>query len=811
MKRIGKPLAAETKVPQDSHSPGDLTTRHVLSDKSNSQQPSPSGQSAASDERYRPLFALSPQPAWVYEVETLRFLEVNEAAVRSYGWSRDEFLQLTLRDIRPPTELDRLSGLVADTPASERHTAAAVHRTRAGQLRHVEISSYPLEFDGRDARMVLVQDVTERVEAQAALERSEQMYRSVVEQIQDVFFRTDREGNWTFLNLAWKELTGHPAEENLHTSYLTHVHPSDRQILVDAFRPLLDGAADSMLVEVRYFRRSGGYRWVEASTRSVRDPEGRPAGTMGTLRDVTERRAADQERHRLATNVRQLLDASGEGVYGLDARGVVTFINRRGSELLGYEPEELVGQSMHERTHYSRTDGRPYPIDECPIRRAAMEGAACAVDDEVMWRKDGVPIQVEYSASPVIENGQVSGAVINFRDITSRKRAELELIVARDAAQAASRAKSDFLARMSHELRTPLNSIIGFANVLLKNKQGTMGTGELSYLTRIATNGRHLLGLINDILDLSKIEAGRMTLELSSVRLQALVRETIEELESQTRESDVVLRTVIPDHVLPMDADEARLRQVLINLIGNALKFTEVGEVVVRLDVDAQGAPLRIQVRDTGIGIPADRLDAIFNVFEQAESMINRRFGGTGLGLAISRSLCELMGHRLEVDSVEGKGTTMTVRFSDVAQTMAPRTPATSMPVLARRAEAPLERMPHTVLVVDDDQEARTILGQILDEVNCRIVTASTGVEALRLARELLPSLIFLDLRLPKISGFDVLRILQADEALRTTPVIIASVVGTESRSALGGAAAILDKPLDRAEVLATVRRWLSD
>ena len=313
------------------------------------------------DERYRPLFALSPQPAWLYDTTTLRFLEVNEAAVRSYGWTREEFLGMTLRDIRPPAELPRLDEQLAETPDTERHAAASTHRTKGGAIRRVEISSYPLEFDGREARMVLVQDVTERFAAAEALRRSEQKYRMLIEQLQDVFFGTDENGLWSFLNPAWTTLTGHDVDASLGTHFLSYVHPSDRAILLDAFRPLTEGTVEGTLAEVRYFRRDGGYRWVEASTRSVRDENGRLSGTTGTLRDVTERRAADEERRRLATNIRQLLDASGEGIVGLDARGTVTFINHRGSELLGYDPDELVGRPMHEAVHYSRPDGTAYP------------------------------------------------------------------------------------------------------------------------------------------------------------------------------------------------------------------------------------------------------------------------------------------------------------------------------------------------------------------------------------------------------------------------------------------------------------------
>ena len=770
--------------------------------------------SIPADERYRPLFALSPQPAWVYDRATLRFLEVNEAAVQHYGWSREEFLAMTIRDIRPPSANRSLDEMLANTEGASRHSALSVHRTRAGRTLNVEISSYPLDFLGRPARMVLVHDVTDRDAASHALAASEEKYRSVIEQLRDVFFRTDADGLWTFLNQAWTALTGHPVESTLGTGYLSYVHPSDRRLLLDAMGPLMKGEVDSAVVEARYFHSAGGYRWVEVSTYLARDEADVVSGTMGTLRDVTERRAAHDERERLETNIRQLLDASSEGIYGLNAEGIITFINRRGSGMLGYDASELIGQPMHETTHHSRPDGSLYPVAECPIQRAVKQGIPCEVSDEVMWRKDGSSIQVEYVASPVRQGSRLSGAVVNIRDISARRQAELDLIVARDAAEAASRAKSDFLARMSHELRTPLNSIIGFANVLGKNKPDTMTEDQLSWCNRIATNGLHLLGLINDILDLSKIEAGRMTLELSDVPLDALVRGTIEEFEGQTRGRSVLLRASVPDGLQPLHSDAARMKQVLINLIGNALKFTEQGEVVVVVDADARGRPTLVSVRDTGIGIPAARLEAIFTVFEQAENTTARRFGGTGLGLAISRSLCELMGHHLDVHSVEGVGTTMTVRLGSVPSSTPRITPGMGMPVITRTftPSDPLaltEREGPLALVVDDDPDARLLLGQLIADEGCRVVGADSGIEALSLARELMPAIIFLDLRLPKISGFDVLRILRADEVLHDTPVIIVSVVGKESHPSLVGAAEILDKPVSREQVVQVLERWL--
>jgi signal transduction histidine kinase len=249
-------------------------------------------------------------------------------------------------------------------------------------------------------------------------------------------------------------------------------------------------------------------------------------------------------------------------------------------------------------------------------------------------------------------------------------------------AESANRAKSQFLANMSHELRTPLNSVIGFTNLLLKNKHTNLLAGDLKYLERIVANGKHLLELINEVLDLSKVEAGKMELDVADVDLRDFIDNTLAQLEVRTLGRDVKLVLDAPAVVAPLLADAARLKQVVINLVGNALKFTAHGVVTVRIDVDPVTArPTRLAVVDTGIGIPADRLHAIFNAFEQAEGGTTRKYGGTGLGLAICRSLCDLMGYRVTADSEVGVGSTFTV-WLDAATpaTVTPAGPAMDRP-----------------------------------------------------------------------------------------------------------------------------------
>ena len=248
------------------------------------------------------------------------------------------------------------------------------------------------------------------------------------------------------------------------------------------------------------------------------------------------------------------------------------------------------------------------------------------------------------------------------RDIDRRLRAEEEARRAKEVAEAASRAKSEFLAMMSHELRTPLNSVIGFSNVLLRNRGGNLRERDLLYLRRIRAGGQHLLSLINEVLDLSKIEAGRMHLDRAPVALGALVEDTLASFEGQLRDRPIALDAEIPQHLTPIMTDPAKLLQVLTNLIGNAIKFTERGSVVVRVVADpASRRPERIDVIDTGIGIPPERQQAIFDAFEQADSSTARQYGGTGLGLAVSKSLCDLLGYGLEVQSELGVGSVFSV------------------------------------------------------------------------------------------------------------------------------------------------------
>ena len=362
------------------------------------------------------------------------------------------------------------------------------------------------------------------------------------------------------------------------------------------------------------------------------------------LGSVVLRKRVETELRESEARLRAIVRSMKEGLIITDLEDRVQFVNERTLELTGRTMQEFIGRRASELLARNGRSDR-YEIQ---IGDGSLAGRWLEVTGGPLANADGV----------------IVGTLGTITDVSDRKRFEEAILGARDAAEAASRAKSDFLSRMSHELRTPLNSVIGFARVLRRNGAGKFAKDDLTYLDRIQANGEHLLKLVNDILDVAKIEAGRVSVERGPVRLDALVREIVEQLEGQPRPAEVALRAEVPPLPVMVETDARLLRQVLINLAGNAIRFTHRGQVVLSLVADpVTHEARRIDVRDTGIGIPPDRQRAIFEPFEQADSTTSRAYGGTGLGLSIARSLCEALGYRLSLDSVVGSGSTFSVHL----------------------------------------------------------------------------------------------------------------------------------------------------
>jgi len=378
-------------------------------------------------------------------------------------------------------------------------------------------------------------------------------------------------------------------------------------------------------------------------------------GSLISERTETQRKAEESEER-----VRLLLDSTGEAIYGLDKRGRCNFSNPACLRLLGYDRmEDLIGKNMHRLMHHTRADGTPYPMEECRLYEAIKSGQPSYIPDDLAWRSDGTNFPVEYRSHPILRGGRISGAVVTFVDITERKLAEMALLRAKEAAESANRAKSEFLANMSHEIRTPMNGIIGMTDLALDTD---LSPEQREYLELVKHSADSLLRLLNDILDFSKIEAGKLDFEAIEFPFHETVSDTLKIMVFRARQKNICLiECIAPEIPSILVGDPTRLRQILVNLIGNAVKFTEQGEISVSADLESSEdgrVVVHFRVRDSGIGIPPEKQSLIFEAFAQADGSTTRKHGGTGLGLAISSRLVQMMGGKIWVESEPGHGST---------------------------------------------------------------------------------------------------------------------------------------------------------
>jgi signal transduction histidine kinase/DNA-binding response OmpR family regulator len=402
--------------------------------------------------------------------------------------------------------------------------------------------------------------------------------------------------------------------------------------------------------------------------------------------------------------------------------------------------------------------------------------------------------------------------VLAMEDVTERRRVETDVARAREAAENANRTKSLFLANMSHELRTPLNAILGFSEMLQEEAAERNLQEFQADLQKITTAGRHLLGLINDILDLSKIEAGKMELHLEAFDVAELVAEVATTIERQAVKNGNRLEIACPPGIGVMWADLSKVRQGLLNLVSNAAKFTHDGLISVAAERQSMNGAdwIRLQVTDTGIGLGPEAVARLFQPFTQADASTTRKFGGTGLGLALTRRFCQMMGGDVMVQSVAGKGSVFTLLLP---MTVPAAVPETLLPLDDRRAPVgedlgPLPAAGTCVLVIDDDPLQRDLMQRYLQKEGFTVRTATGGAQGLRLARMLRPAAITLDVMMPDMDGWSVLSVLKGDVALRDVPVIMLTMVDDPVRGFTLGASDYATKPVDRKRLSQILKKF---
>ena len=549
-----------------------------------------------------------------------------------------------------------------------------------GAVRWLSVNTNPLyrsEGDAPHAAVTLFRDVTtarqvegeREAQAQAlekqnaellsqadALERSHALFRSLLDTAGSAIVGLDGEGCVFEWNREAESLYGVSRADALGRNYADEfVTPNNRDRMRGGIASVLAGESIRNLVGP-VVNRDDEQRMVLWNITPLRASPDEPVdGLIAAGLDITEREASD-ERFRL------LFERSTDAHMLYDAQGIIDCNDATLKMLRVDSRDRLVGRRPAELSPLRQLDGRLSVV----VAGLMRERARITGFHRFEWthrRDDGSEFQVEVTLTPLLLHGRPLFLAV-WHDITERKAVEQALRLAKDAAESANRTKSEFVTRMNHELRTPLSAIIGFSRVLLRGKSGPLSAEAMLYAERICDNGMHLLSLINQILDVAKVEAGRMELERDTVAVDVLVNETLAMLASTAEAKGLVLRAEVALHLQPMVTDAGKLRQILINLVGNAVKFTAKGEVLVCVRADPNtGHVCEIMVRDTGMGIPADRRSRIFEPFEQGDSSTRRQYGGTGLGLSIVQSFAKLISATIEVESEVGTGTTFTVHL----------------------------------------------------------------------------------------------------------------------------------------------------
>jgi PAS domain S-box-containing protein len=749
-----------------------------------------------SEENFRLMFDNNPLAMWVYDIETLRFLEVNEAATTRYGYSRDEFLQLKISDIRPSEDVPRLIQDVANTRPDLQLTNQWRHLLKNGQIIDVEISSHTLLFDERPAVLVVAKDITARKRAVEGLRESEARYRNLIETSPDAITFVDLEGTILLCNQQAATMLGYESSAQLvGRSSFDVIAPEDLPVAMQDMQSILqDGTIKNR--EYTLLSKDGSRFPAEVNGSSVPDAEGRPRGFVSIMRDITERKQAEDALAASEAELRALFAAMTDVVLVFDAQGRYLQIAPTNPDLLYKPAAELLGRTIHEvlpapeAEEYLNIIGRALEKQE-PIHFEY----SLPIGDSLTWF-DG-------TVSPMGKDKVFWLA----RDVTESKRIEEERR-AREAAEEANQAKSAFLSRMSHELRTPLNSILGFAQLL---KMDELTAEQYDSLNYIIKGGRHLLDLINEVLDIARIEAGRMSISLEPVLLQEVLEECLSLVQQMAADRRLELHTdtLVAAH-LHVTADRQRLKQVLLNLLANAIKYNREGGSVSLSCREGLDGWLCIDVTDTGPGIPADKLDRLFSPFERLGAE-QGDVEGTGLGLALSKGLVAAMGGSIGVDSTPGNGSTFWIRLPITEGQLQRQERLTTVVPASDR----LTTTARTILYIEDNLSNLRLIERILERTpEIRVLSAMQGGLGLDLARQHCPDLILLDLNLPDMTGNEVLRRLREDPSTLDIPVVMVSADATSQqreRLLAAGAQAYLTKPLDVTQLIQILKQMLPE
>ncbi|MCP4215903.1 MAG: PAS domain S-box protein [bacterium] len=669
-----------------------------------------------------------------------------------------------------------------------------------------EIGTLYDEFNNMLDQMHLRQIERDNAEAELrcskeALKESESKLKSILSSMVDLVLVFDKDGRFTFARTP-AGAQSHPAGLFTGKKIAQVMEPNVSEQFEDGFKRIRKNEA----ADFEYSARGeDGTRWFSAKM-SPMFSDGAFSGAVAVIRDITERKQIEEDLKKAENKYRTIFENATQGIFQVTPEGSLLTANNAFAKILGYDSVEQLKENV------TNLDSRLY-VDrdarEEMVRMLRSQGFVRGFE----FRAYGKGLEIIYVSNNVHEVRDKDKQLLYYEgileDITERKRAE-KLKIEKDAAEAANLTKSEFLANMSHEIRTPMNAILGFTELL---KEGILDKRRKEYLQAITIGGKTLLSLINDILDLSKIEAGKMDLQYAVVNPHSIFVEIKQIFSQKIKDKGLDFYMEI-DPTLPegLILDEIRLRQILFNLVGNAVKFTTEGYIKLSLNkyftkTDHSSLDLIFSVEDTGIGIPEDQRELVFDAFKQQKGQCTTRYGGTGLGLSITKRLVEIMGGSISLESSPGEGSIFQAIFREVAVSAVARAKA---PSTNRMDEVVFEKA--TILIVDDVESNRALLKGFLDMPAFTVVEAENGKEALALAKQYRPDLIIMDMRMPIMDGSKATRILKSHKQLKSIPVVVltaSAMIEQEKVMRKGGCDGFLKKPVNKNDFFDELMRFL--
>ncbi len=592
-----------------------------------------------SEERFKTAFEYAPIGIALVS-PTGRWLQINYSLCEIIGYSEEELLNTTFQAITHPDDLEidlnyvhqMLNGTINYYQMEKRYFHKNKHIVwvllTVSLVR--DLAGNPLYFISQ------IQDITQRKQIEISLSQ----LAAIVQSSDDAIISKNLEGIILTWNSGAEKIYGYSAEEIVgrHISIIIpKIYTSE---LSEIIYQISQGKSIDAYETVR-LRKDGQRIMISTTFSPIKDNTGKIIGVSSIARDITDRKRVELAMENLRHQNELILNAAGDGIYGVDLQGNITFINIAGAKILGYQVSELIGQNIHFLIHHTKADGSFYPPEECPLYKTLKEGSIYQIDDEVFWRKNGLKFPVEYVCTPITENNIIVGAVITFKDITERRAIE--------------QLKDDFIAVVSHELRTPLTSIrtsLGLLTSGLLNNQPT----KAQWMLEVAMESTNrLVRLVNDILDIERMKSGKVKMNKEICDAENLLKKAANLMLSMAEKSHINLS--INSQSITIYADSDRIIQTLTNLISNAIKFSPENSTI-WLKVSQENEYILFQVKDEGRGIPADKIETIFGRFQQVDASDSRKQGGTGLGLAICQSIIQQHEGLIWAESILGKGST---------------------------------------------------------------------------------------------------------------------------------------------------------